>query len=100
MIPSQALLQPEVFQLPPQTSRMFQSQLPHLNKLGFDVEVFGQDTYRVRAIPALFSGADPVAAVRVVVEDFEEDETPLQDEIEAKIAARVCKRVAVKPARC
>jgi DNA mismatch repair protein MutL len=96
VIPSQALLQPEVFQLPPQTSRMFQSQLPHLNKLGFDVEVFGQDTYRVRAIPALFSGADPVAAVRVVVEDFEEDETPLQDEIEAKIAARVCKRVAVK----
>jgi DNA mismatch repair protein MutL len=96
VIPSQALLQPEVFQLPPQTSRMFQSQLPHLNKLGFDVEVFGQDTYRVRAIPALFSGADPVAAVRVVVEDFEEDETPLQDEIEARIAARVCKRVAVK----
>ncbi|HTX79427.1 MAG TPA: hypothetical protein VMC62_07150, partial [Longilinea sp.] len=96
VIPSQALLQPEVFQLPPQTSRLFQSQMPHLNKLGFDVEEFGQDTYRVRAIPALFSGADPVAAVRVVVEDFEEDETPLQNEIEAKIAARVCKRVAVK----
>ena len=96
VIPSQALLQPEVFQLPPQTSRLFQSQMPHLNKLGFDVEMFGQDTYRVRAIPALFSGADPVASVRVVVEDFEEDETPLQDEIEAKIAARVCKRVAVK----
>jgi DNA mismatch repair protein MutL len=34
--------------------------------------------------------------VRVVVEDFEEDETPLQTEIEAKIIARVCKRAAVK----
>jgi DNA mismatch repair protein MutL len=96
VIPSQALLQPEVFQLPSQTSRLFQNQMQHLNKLGFDVEMFGQDTYRVRAIPALFSGADPVAAVRVVVEDFEEDEAPLQNEIEAKIAARVCKRVAVK----
>jgi DNA mismatch repair protein MutL len=30
------------------------------------------------------------------VEDFEEDETPLQQEIEAKIIARVCKRAAVK----
>jgi DNA mismatch repair protein MutL len=31
-----------------------------------------------------------------LVEDFEEDETPLQDELEAKLAARVCKRMAVK----
>jgi DNA mismatch repair protein MutL len=37
-----------------------------------------------------------VAAVRVLVEDFEEDETPLQAEIEAKVIARVCKRAAVK----
>ena len=34
--------------------------------------------------------------MRVVVEDFEEDETPLQAEIEARLAARICKRVAVK----
>jgi hypothetical protein len=46
--------------------------------------------------PALLGGVDPQAAVRVVVEDFEEDETPLQAEIEAKIIARVCKRAAVK----
>jgi DNA mismatch repair protein MutL len=31
-----------------------------------------------------------------VIEDFEEDESPLQDEIEARIIARVCKRAAVK----
>jgi DNA mismatch repair protein MutL len=30
------------------------------------------------------------------VEDFEEDETPLQGEIEKRLAARVCKRMAVK----
>jgi len=50
----------------------------------------------VRAIPAILAGADPAAAVRVVVEDFEEDEAPLQAEIEAKVIARVCKRAAVK----
>jgi len=39
---------------------------------------------------------DPAAAVRVVVEDFEEDETPLQSHQEDKIIARICKRAAVK----
>ena len=36
------------------------------------------------------------AALRAIVEDFEEDEAPLQNEIEKKLAARVCKRMAVK----
>ena len=67
-----------------------------LEHLGFQVELFGPNTFRVRAIPAIFSGADPAAAVRVVVEDFEEDETPLQAEVEARLIARVCKRSAVK----
>jgi DNA mismatch repair protein MutL len=30
------------------------------------------------------------------VEDFEENEAPLQDETEARIIARICKRAAVK----
>jgi DNA mismatch repair protein MutL len=34
--------------------------------------------------------------VRVIVEDFEEDETPLQSAREARLVARICKRVAVK----
>jgi len=31
-----------------------------------------------------------------LVEDFEEDETPLQAEREARLVARICKRAAVK----
>ena len=34
--------------------------------------------------------------MRAVVEDFEEDEAPLQAEIEKRLAASVCKRMAVK----
>jgi len=60
------------------------------------VEEFGPNTFQVRAMPVLFMGSDASAALRAVVEDFEEDETPLQNEIEAKLAARVCKRMAVK----
>jgi DNA mismatch repair protein MutL len=34
--------------------------------------------------------------VRSLVEDFEEDETPLQGELEKRLVARICKRAAVK----
>lgn len=95
-IPSQALLAPEVVTLPPQSAKMIGEQLPFLNKFGFEVEEFGTNTFQVRAMPTLFSGGDPASALRALVEDFEEDESPLQAEVEARLAARVCKRLAVK----
>ncbi len=95
-IPSQALLQPAMVELPTSHVRLLHDQLPLLSELGFVVETFGPHTYLIRAIPALLSGSDPAAALRVLVEDFEEDETPLGKEIEALIIARICKRAAVK----
>jgi len=95
-IPSQSLLTPAVVTLPPQSSSLLITQLPLLQHFGFDVEEFGPNTFQVRAMPALFLGSDPSVALRALVEDFEEDESPLQNEIEAKLAARVCKRMAVK----
>jgi DNA mismatch repair protein MutL len=95
-IPSQTLLTPAAVTLPPASAQLLITQLSVLQHFGFDVQEFGPNTFQVRAIPALFIGSDPSAALRALVEDFEEDETPLQNEIEAKLAARVCKRMAVK----
>ncbi|NWG05067.1 MAG: DNA mismatch repair endonuclease MutL [Chloroflexi bacterium] len=95
-IPSQSLLTPVVVTIPPQAAQLLLAQLPTLQHFGFDVEEFGPNTFQVRAMPVLFTGSDPSAALRALVEDFEEDEAPLQNEIEAKLAARVCKRMAVK----
>jgi DNA mismatch repair protein MutL len=67
--------------------------------LGFQVEPFGPGTFLVRTIPALLAGMDAAEALRVLVEDFEEDETPLQAQAEARLIARVCKRAAVKAGR-
>lgn len=93
---SQALLEPVVLQLPPSTEAMMNEVLPVFEHLGFQVEEFGSHSFRIRAIPEIFAGKDPTAAVRVAVEDFEEDETPLSGELEARLAARICKRMAVK----
>jgi len=95
-IPSQSLLTPAVVTIPPQSAQLLRTQLPVLNHFGFDVEEFGPNTFQVRAMPALFMGSDPAVALRAIVEDFEEDEAPLQNELEKKLAARVCKRMAVK----
>ena len=95
-IASQALLQPVTVELPPDSARLLLPELDTLSRLGFQVEVFGLNTFLVRAIPDLLAGSDPAAAVRVLVEDFEEDETPLQAEVEARLIARICKRAAVK----
>ena len=95
-IPSQVLLTPAVVHMPAASVRLLEAQLPVLQHFGFDIEPFGQASYQVRGMPALFATSDPAAALRALVEDFEEDEAPLQNEIEAKVAARVCKRLAVK----
>ena len=95
-IPSQALLEPVSVTLPPAQAVLLEGQLEVLNHFGFKAEVFGPNTFQVRAMPTVFSGSDAASALRALVEDFEEDETPLQEELEARIAARVCKRMAVK----
>jgi DNA mismatch repair protein MutL len=96
VIPSQSLLEPEPISLQPSQAKVLESQLAIINHMGFELEAFGQHSFLVRAVPALFAHLSVEAAIRVLVEDFEEDETPMQTELEAKLVARVCKRAAVK----
>jgi DNA mismatch repair protein MutL len=93
---AQVLLNPVAVELLPAQARTLTEQLPLLAHLGFQVEPFGPNTFLLRAIPSILTSADPADMLKVVVEDFEEDETPLQTEIEARLAARICKRAAVK----
>ena len=95
-LPAQTMLEPVVFEIPAGKTVLFDDQLEILRHLGFDLEAFGRDSYLIRSVPALLTGIDPQEAVRVVIEDFEEDESPLQGELEQKLIARICKRAAVK----
>jgi len=95
-IPSQALLQPATINLPASAARLLEEHLLILNRLGFQIEVFGPGSFLVRSIPDLLAGVDPTVALSGLVENFEEDETPLQHQVEARLIARICKRSAVK----
>lgn len=95
-IPSQALLDPVVIDLTPEKAGILEQQLEALLNLGFEIEPFGPNTFVIRSIPIVVDRSDPCAAIEAVVNAFEEDESPLMAEVEARVAARVCKRMAVK----
>ncbi len=94
--PSQLLLDSVVVEFSPASADLVQEHLPTLKKLGFDVEEFGPGSFVIRSVPGIFEGSSPESMLRAAVEDLEVDETPLEKNIEEKIIARVCKRVAVK----
>lgn len=95
-IPMQSLLQPVTVTLQPSSVNLLSDQLSVLEKLGFLIEPFGPGSFIIRSVPLMLSHMNPADALKVIVEEFEEDETPLQAEIEKRIAARVCKRAAVR----
>jgi DNA mismatch repair protein MutL len=94
--PRQQLLEPLSIQFPITIFQLLFPQIELLIRMGFDIEEFGENTIRVKSIPALFSNADPLSLIKTCIEDFEEDENPLGNELEKKIIARICKRSAVK----
>jgi DNA mismatch repair protein MutL len=93
---AQSLLAPEVVELPPAQARLVESQIEMLRGIGLAVESFGGSAFRVSAMPQILSHLAPADALRAIVEDIEEDETPLAAETEARLIARICKRAAVK----
>jgi DNA mismatch repair protein MutL len=95
-VEAQALLETITVDFSPDQAQLLESQIEALNGLGFDVEHFGQRTFQLRAIPALLTSKEPEQVLRAVVDEIDEDETPLAAEAEARLAARVCKRASVK----
>jgi DNA mismatch repair protein MutL len=93
---SQALLELEPVQLSRAEAAQLEALAGALAGIGLVVEPFGGDSVRVRTLPALLSDLDPGEAVHTALGDFEEDETPLEGEVEVRLAARVCKRAAIR----
>ena len=58
---SQGLLLPEVVELPQERIEQFETFQPALKRLGFDIELFGEDSVAIRALPAVLGGASAEA---------------------------------------
>jgi DNA mismatch repair protein MutL len=93
---SQQLLEVVTIEMARTEAAMVEENLSLIISLGFDLEPFGRDSFRLRAVPSMLSRIDPEQSLRAIVEDLEEDEKPLESEKELQLIARVCKRGAVK----
>ncbi|MDT8896741.1 DNA mismatch repair endonuclease MutL [Thermanaerothrix sp. 4228-RoL] len=92
----QPLLNPQPIRVPGVRVDEFQHYVPMLRQWGFEVEPFGGDTFLIRSVPAILRNSDPVVILQSLLDSFEEDESLLEKETEARLIARICKRAAVK----
>lgn len=96
MVSSQKLIDAIPVELSPEKAGILEANLETMASLGFEIELFGPNTFLIRSIPTIVDRGDPKDAILAVVDAFEEDETPLENEAQARVAARVCKGMAVK----
>ncbi len=90
---AQVLLEPAVVTLPMDEAAQLEALLPDLPAWGWEVELFGPNTFLVRAVPALFQNVPPALLLADLVAS---EELPLQGRKEELLARRICKRAAVK----
>jgi DNA mismatch repair protein MutL len=95
-IASQGLVAPATVYLSPSQAHLVEDQMPLLTEMGFEIESFGPNAFRVRAVPAILARSDPAGALAAVVADLENESPPLKSETEALVIKRVCKTAAVK----
>jgi DNA mismatch repair protein MutL len=93
---SQALLEAITLEFSRDEMELLRQNSEQLQGMGFALEEFGAQTFRLRSVPAIFLDHDPEEAIRAVVGEFEEDEAPLASKREALLAGRICKRLAIK----
>jgi DNA mismatch repair protein MutL len=91
-VESQLLLAPFVFTPAPGVRAVLESSARELAAVGYDVEPFGGDAVRVRAVPALLPAGDPGRALEALLRDLLEREgsewlvAGLRDRVAATLA--------------
>ncbi|MBN2470482.1 MAG: DNA mismatch repair endonuclease MutL [Anaerolineae bacterium] len=93
---SQHTLTPVAVELSMAAVALIEEHQEELARLGFELEPFGGQTIRVRAVPSILAGGDPADAIRIILDDLEIGARAGQKTLEDQIALRVCKRAAVK----
>ena len=89
----QPLLIPETCRLAPADFARLQAALPVLAEMGFTIEPFGQDTFKIDAVPQLLGKLAPAAILATIARDLAEGGTARsgarwREELIAKSIAR------------
>ena len=98
---SQALLIPETVHLPPVDAARVAAALTVIRSMGFQIEEFGRDTFKVDAVPQLIGTASPAAILATIARDLSESgsrrgSARWREELVAKSIARSFAGASVK----
>ncbi len=93
-LPTQKLLLPLLWNVSLAQAEQLNAALPILNKLGFELELFGDKTFRISECPALIREKDLKEVLDTILNAFDNDSKPTLA-IEDKIMHAAC-RAAIK----
>ena len=96
-VPTQKLLLPQTFNLPPRDADWIERNLSVLQRMGIGIESFGPNTFKIDAVPSFLNVSDPGQFMRKVIDDLNSagNNTSAMRLGEEMIAKSVC-RHAVK----
>lgn len=92
----QQLLEPVTLELTLAQAAIVEAERDALTEAGFDLEPFGGQTYRLRAMPEILGQTEPGKAMLNILDEMADGAIPLAKEVHEKIAIIVCKRASIK----
>jgi DNA mismatch repair protein MutL len=96
-VPTQKLLLPQTFDVPPRDADWIERNISTLQKMGIGIEAFGPGTFKIDSLPAFLDVSHPAQFMRKVIDDLKSagNSTSPMRLGEEMIAKTVC-RHAVK----
>lgn len=85
-VSSQRLLEPLTLDLGPEEAALIEEKLETLRSWGFDLELFGGQTYLLRAVPAILKGGDLSQAVREMIDEASRQAGRWEEELVISLA--------------
>jgi DNA mismatch repair protein MutL len=69
-VPTQKLLLPQTFDVPPRDADWIEHNLSVLQKMGIGIESFGPDTFKIDSLPSFLDVSDAAQFMRKVIDDL------------------------------
>jgi len=69
-VPTQKLLLPQTFDVPPRDADWIECNLSTLQRMGIGIESFGPDNFRIDSLPSFLSVSDTAQFMRKVIDDL------------------------------
>jgi DNA mismatch repair protein MutL len=69
-VPTQKLLLPQTFDVPPRDADWIEHNLPVLQRMGIGIESFGANTFKIDSLPSFLDISDAAQFMRKVIDDL------------------------------